>query len=262
MENIQHYDLLNFLSNIKLPNEESFNRQFLFTKKEDLIRDLLLQEIEKVIINNNEDLKYIAFPEWKNHDFVLLERTKNRTYIPKTLIEFKYATSPFILGKQNVDLSETLKSHDSIWMEVFRPNATGYGRGVKADIHKMNETSTLFIREGVSKPNIHQVIILLIPVSPIKTELFSFIQPKVNKSGSVVIQNDFLVYKNQLEYYYNNLKRQITDVKEVIEKQFNVIHQLYFPNNKFKTGFTSLTNQIGTAFGTELELHFFVISEE
>jgi hypothetical protein len=263
MENIKHNDLLGFLSNIKLPNEESFNRQFLFTKKEGLVRDLLMQEVERAVINNNADIKYIAFPEWKNHDFVLLERTKQDTYIPKTLIEFKYATSPFILGKQNVDLSETLKSHDSIWMENYRPNTTGYGRGVKADILKMNETAALLQQTGNNKPTIHQVIILLIPVSSIKSELFSFIQPKINKnSDSVVIQNDFLVYKNQIKQYHNNFRKQILDVKDVIGKQFNVIQQKYFPDKTFITEFTSLSKQIGKAFGTELEMHFFVISQE
>jgi hypothetical protein len=258
---IKHENLVKLISNMQLPRSEDFNKLFLLTKKEDLVRDFLLVEIEREIRISNNEYNYIAYPEWKKHDCVLLKKQKEKAYVPNCLIEFKYAKSPFIIDRKKVNLTEVSKSHDSIWIENFRPSDTGIGRGTKADLMKMIDTSKDIEEKGYEKPDIHQVIIIAMSNSKITDQLYYPIYPRTKKSdNTLVVQNDFVNYKNHLEPYKESNDKQLEDVKEIITNQFAVIHRSYFSEFKFKSSFTSLP--LGKAFGTDLELHFFVMSLE
>jgi hypothetical protein len=263
LERINHNNLLYLLSDLQFPSSEDFNKLFLLTKKESLVRDFLIVEIEKKLRTSQNEFDYLAYPEWKSHDCVLLKKESDDTYIPTTLIEMKYAKSPFILGKKGVPLSETLKSHDSIWLENYtkKKNEQGKVTGVRKDFYKMLDTSKFMQDQGYQKPNIHQVIIITMPKTSINKQLYSFIKPKFRvNADSFVIQNDFINYKNELDLYHDNQEKQVRTVREIIENQFQIIHQQYFSNYNIQTGFASLP--IGKAFGTEIELHFFVMSIE
>ncbi|WP_226619771.1 hypothetical protein [Cytobacillus firmus] len=263
MENIKHKDLLNMLSNLQFPSSEDFNKLFLLTKKEGLVRDFLIVEIERKLRETQVEFDYLAYPEWKDHDCVLLKKENDNTYIPTSLIELKYAKSPFILGRKDVRLNETARSHDSIWLENYtlKKEIDGKVSGVKKDLVKMLSTSEYIQSYGYSKPSIHQVIIITMTKSQINKKLYSYIQPKFRKNAdSFVIQNDFVNFKKQLDMYQNNNDQHITDIKGIIETQFEIIHQQYFAEHQIETGFTSLP--IGKAYGTEMELYFFVMSIE
>lgn len=258
---IRHDELLKLLSNIQIPQSEDFNKLFLLTKKEGLIRDLLLVQIEKAIREKKKELEYIAYPEWNYHDCVVLKKVDENTYVPITLIEYKYATSPFILGRKNVNLLETFKSHDSIWLENYSLKKEEQGKvsGVRTDIYKMLKTSNFIQEQGYSKPNLHQVITVLLANPTIHKELYLNVQPKFRKNAETyVIQNDFVNFKEVFQRYQNNSEQQKSDIRQIITEQYEIIRELYFPKQQMNVGFSSLP--IGKAYGTEMELLFFVIS--
>ncbi|UQQ36186.1 hypothetical protein [Paenibacillus polymyxa] len=216
--------------NIAQPNE--FASLLLLKKQEDMIRNFMFMNF----LSSNKFNKVLPYPDWKprshvKHDCVLLTFNKFKEFTPTSIIELKFAHSPFILDKRFEPISDESRRQDSVWIEGFTSKSRR--TGIKADLDRMIITAKDIHQDFGIIPSIHQVLVIAFP----KTTIEKFDFP---------IHVDYSKHNDYLNISYTNSDHYLNEIKAVITAQFSLLSDTYFPNINFKSEFCTLP--IGKAF--------------
>lgn len=225
-----------------------FARIFTLKKAESLLRDFLTIELENICRINPKNL-FTAVHEYMKHDVVILtgklNRQKNITYSPATIIELKFTKTAWITVNKKDPVGNEIVVQDNIWREnmMFRKENLGKESGIKKDLLKMIRS------QSASKDPLvfHHVLILSNPHNVI------------DKKYRHLIDNINLT-NIQLSLYENDHLALFQSALLTLRKQLDEVQSTFLEGRTFEIGYETIT--VGEAFGTLIDLHYIVITEQ
>ncbi|MEK4286664.1 hypothetical protein [Paenibacillus sp. FSL P4-0502] len=247
---ISQTELLSVLHNMTAIKNDDFARLFLLKKSENLLRDFLTIELEKLCRKKGGDFT-TAVHEFskKRHDVAILtggiNRRRSITYSPTTIIELKFTKAAWITKNNNAPVGEKFVVQDNIWRENMkrREDILGKESGVKKDLVKMIQSQS----QSENKLAIHQIVALVNPHQQVD-----------NKYRHIV--DGINLFNNQLSKYGNDHGALFQSALESFRAQLDVIQTVFLDERKLEIGYETIT--IGEALGTLVDLHYVVISEK
>lgn len=229
---------------------DSVARLVLQKKAENFFRDHMNMHLESICWKFGDDC-ITSIREYKKHDVAIVTGIPNRngvlTYAPSTLIEIKFTNIYWILANKDHPVGIREEIRDNIWRENYRKNPQkaidDTESGIKRDLKKL-------IRSQNDHPNhdiaIHHVLALTNPHRQINNRYKNTINALNHINACLDEYGD---YQEIARLAHDVLKSQLSEV------QANFIQDRSFSICPVEP----LT--LGKAFGTNVDLQMFVISE-